>query len=161
MFPTKPYNIMKKAIYTLATIVALSIATAAIAEEKSTPDSSFEITAIVEEQSTSNNGICRYKPSAFITGAITGVAGSASAAGLGLKWAEYYTLRNPITGKIMLGSKLPGASAAGIVGIMKNTAGAIRTVVAAGLMSPVVIKGGIVIAVGVGGYEAYCYFSDN
>ena len=60
----------------------------------------------------------------------------------------------------MLGSKLGGASAAGTIGIIKSTGGIIAYT-ASVLMSPVVIIGGAVIATGIGGFEAYCYFTED
>ena len=64
----------------------------------------------------------------------------------------------------MLGSKLGGASAAGTIGIIKGTGGIIGYT-ASVLMSPVVIKGGMVVAVvstvGAISYEAVCYFTED
>ena len=131
---------MKNAILVMATAIAMLFATSAFAEEKPTPD----------------EGACAYKPSSYITGPFSGAA----ATGKGLKVTGFYTLKRGITGKIMLGSKLGGASAAGTIGIIKSTGGIIAYT-ASVLMSPVVIIGGAVIATGIGGFEAYCYFTED
>lgn len=90
---------MKNAILVMATAIAMLFATSAFAEEKPTPD----------------EGACAYKPSSYITGPFSGAA---AATGKGLKVTGFYTLKHAITGKIMLGSKLGGASAAGTIGII-------------------------------------------
>jgi len=104
-------------------------------------------------------GICDYKPSSFISGAITAGTGATAAAGAGLKGAGFYTLTHGVTGATMLGSTAGGVSAAGTAGILGGTAGVIGSV-AAVLMSPVTIGVGVVIGVGASATEAYCYFSN-
>ena len=106
-------------------------------------------------------GPCEYTPSkmvgAGLTGAGSALSGATAAAGAGLKAAGFYTFTHAVTGATMLGSTAGGASAAGTVGIMGGTAGAVGTV-AAFLMSPVVLVGGAVVATGVVAYEGTCYF---
>lgn len=106
-------------------------------------------------------GACDYRPSEFIGGGgagalATGGAGVA-AAGAGAKAAGFYTMTHFITGATMLGSTAGGASAAGTVGIMGGTAGAVGTAGAI-LMAPATIVVGASAAVGVGGLETYCHF---
>ena len=60
----------------------------------------------------------------------------------------------------MLGSTAGGMSAAGTVGIMGGTAGAIGTVGAV-LMAPVTIIAGAVAGTGIAIYEGSCYFTDE
>ena len=118
--------------------------------------------AFAEEPSTSDKGLCAYRPSniigGFWTSTATGIAGSTAAAGVGLKSAGFYTLKHSITGLLMVGSTASGTSAAGTTGIIASTAGGVGTT-AAFVMSPVVIVGGIVFGVGVGGFEGYCYLT--
>lgn len=139
---------MKQAILVMATAFAMLFATSAFAEEKLTTD----------------EGVCAYKPSNFIggfgAGAVSSGTGAAAAAGAGLKGAGFYSMTHAVTGATMLGTTAGGASAAGTAGILGGTAGAIGTT-AAFFMSPFVIIGGAVIATGIGGYEAYCYFTED
>ena len=60
----------------------------------------------------------------------------------------------------MLASTATGSSAAGTVGILAGTGGG-SGAAAAALMNPVGIAVGAVIAVGIGGSEAVCYFKDE
>ena len=121
------------------------------------------LTAILAMQSgPAFAGACDYRPSNLMGGgASSAVAtgGSALAAvGVGAKAAGFYTLTNAITGATMLGSTAGGVSAAGTVGIMGGTAGAIGTV-ASFVMAPATIVIGAVLGVGVGAYEGVCYFT--
>lgn len=105
---------------------------------------------------------CDHTPSKIIGSGLTGVtgtgAGAVATAGAAMKAAGFYTFTHAVTGATMLGSTAGGASAAGTVGIMGGTAGAIGTV-SAFLMSPFVIVPAAVAAGGVGIYEGGCYFS--
>ncbi len=60
----------------------------------------------------------------------------------------------------MLGSTMAGTSAAGTVGIIAGTGGALGTIGAI-LLAPVTIVVGGATVVGVGGLEAACYFTDD
>lgn len=108
--------------------------------------------------------ICDHTPSKLIgvgwTGSVATGAGATAAAGAGMKAAGFYTFTHAVTGATMLGSTAGGASAAGTVGIMGGTAGAIGTVSAA-LMSPFVIVPAAIVAGGVGIYEGGCYLSSK
>jgi len=108
--------------------------------------------------------ICDHTPSklvgAGLTGSVATGAGATAAAGVGLKAAGFYTFTHAVTGATMLGSTAGGASAAGTVGIMGGTAGAIGTV-GAFLMSPFVIIPAAVVAGGVGVYEGGCYLTSK
>ena len=156
MFLSNP-EILKKAILVMATAIAMLFATSAFAEEK----------PALEEDPTLNQLVCEHKPSNIVRGILKGTASATAATaatGIGLKVTGFYTLKHAITGKIMLGSKLGGASAAGTIGIIKGTGGIIGYT-ASVLMSPVVIKGGMVVAVvstvGAISYEAVCYFTED
>lgn len=106
--------------------------------------------------------VCDYKPSSLIGGATAGIAATAGAgvagAGVAANAAGFYTLTHAVTGATMLGSTAGGASAAGTVGIMGGTAGAIGTI-ASIIMAPVTIIAGAVIGGGVAIYEGACYFT--
>jgi hypothetical protein len=108
--------------------------------------------------------ICDHTPSKLIgagwTGSVATGAGATAAAGVGMKAAGFYTFTHAVTGATMLGSTAGGASAAGTVGIMGGTAGAIGTVSAA-LMSPFVIVPAALVAGGVGIYEGGCYLKEK
>ncbi|SOC17735.1 hypothetical protein SAMN05877809_109152 [Rhodobacter sp. JA431] len=108
--------------------------------------------------------ICDYRPSELIggvgAGATVATGGAVAAGGVAAKAAGIYTLVHASSGLTMLASTAGGASAAGTVGIMGGTAGALGTVGAV-VTAPATIIAGIVIAVGVGGYEGLCYFSDE
>ena len=106
--------------------------------------------------------VCDYRPSNLIGGIGTGAIGTAgagvAAAGIGAKAAGFYTLTHAVTGATMLGSTAGGASAAGTVGIMGGTAGAIGTIGAI-IMAPATIIAGIAIGAGTAIYEGACYFT--
>lgn len=112
--------------------------------------------------STAHAGVCDYRPSNLIGSLGTGAIGTAGAgvavAGAGAKAAGFYTLTHAVTGATMLGSTAGGASAAGTVGIMGGTAGAIGTIGAI-LMAPVTIAAGVVIGAGTAIYEGACYYT--
>ena len=78
----------------------------------------------------------------------------------GMKAAGFYTFTHVVTGATMLGSTASGASAAGMVGIMGSTAGAIGRVSAA-LMSPFVIVPAALGVGGVGIYEGGWYLKEK
>lgn len=113
---------------------------------------------------TASAGACDYRPSQLLgrSGADTAIgAGAAVAAtGTAMSAAGFYTLTHSVTGLTMLGSTAAGTSAAGTVGIIAGTGGAVGTVGAV-LLAPVTIVAGVVTAVGVGGYEVTCFFSDE
>lgn len=120
--------------------------------------------AVVLIADTAHADFCSYRPSQLLGGNATtavgvGAAGAATA-GAAAQIAGYYTLTHAVTGATMLGSTAAGTSAAGTVGIVAGTGAGIGAAVGA-LMSPFVIVGGIVIAVGVGAYEGGCYFQDE
>ena len=103
---------------------------------------------------------CDYKPSrlAGTVGSMVGtaVAGTTSAAGVGMNAAGYYTLVHSTSGLTMLGSTAAGTSGAGTVGIIGGSAGAAGTAGAV-LMSPITITAGVITVVVAGGYEGICY----
>jgi len=109
-------------------------------------------------------GPCDYSPSKLIGAGATGVsaaiAGATAAAGASLKAAGFYTITHAVTGATMLASTAGGASAAGTVGILGGTAGAIGTAGAV-LMSPFVIIPGVIVAGGVATYEGACYLANE
>jgi len=106
--------------------------------------------------------VCDYRPSNLIgslgTGALGATGAGVAVAGASAKAAGFYTLTHAVTGATMLGSTAGGASAAGTVGIMGGTAGAIGTIGAI-LMAPVTIAAGVVIGAGTAIYEGACYYS--
>lgn len=108
--------------------------------------------------------ICDYTPSnlfgAAASGSLVTGAGAIAGAGTGMKAAGFYAFQHAITGAYMLGSTAGGASAAGTVGIMGGTAGAVGTVSAA-LMSPFFIVPAAIAAVSIAGYEGACFFADE
>ncbi len=108
--------------------------------------------------------VCDYRPSELVGGSGAASVGTAATgvatAGVAAKAAGFYTLTNAITGATMLGSTAGGVSAAGTVGIMGGTAGAIGTVGAV-LMAPVTIIAGAVAGTGIAIYEGSCYFTDE
>ena len=105
---------------------------------------------------------CGYRPSNLIGGMGAGAAATAgtatAAAGIGAKVAGFYTLTHAVTGATMLGSTAGGASAAGTVGIMGGTAGAVGTIGAV-LMAPATIIAGAIIGGGTAVFEGACYFA--
>jgi hypothetical protein len=108
--------------------------------------------------------VCDHTPSKYVGAGLTGagaaLAGATAAAGTAAKAAGFYTLTHAVTGAAMLGSTAGGVSAAGTVGIMGGTAGAVGTT-AAVLMSPFVIVPAAAVAVGVATYEGACYFAPS
>lgn len=120
--------------------------------------------AAVFAATTAIADFCSYRPSQWVGGrgaaAVGAGAAGAATAGAAAQVAGYYTLTHAVTGATMLGSTAAGSSAAGTVGIIAGTGAGIGTAVGA-LMSPFVIIGGVVIAVGVGAYEGGCYFQDE
>lgn len=121
---------------------------------------------VIGASSSAFADFCDYTPSKIIGGkkgaavssAVATGATATAIAGAGLKAAGFYILPHAVTGATMLGSTAGGASAAGTVGIMGGTAGAIGTVSGA-LMSPVVIIPAAVVATGITAYEGGCYLS--
>lgn len=108
--------------------------------------------------------ICDYRPSLLAGEAVAGAAvasgAAVAAAGAGAKAAGVYTLVHASSGLTMLASTAGGASAAGTVGIMGGTAGVVGTIGAI-VTAPATIIAGTVVAVGVGGFEGACYFTDE
>lgn len=92
--------------------------------------------------------------------AVAAAGGAAVGAGAAMKAAGFYTIVNAGSGLTMLGSTMAGASAAGTAGIIAGTAGALGTIGAV-LLAPVTIVVGGVTAVGIGGLEAACFFTDD
>jgi len=105
--------------------------------------------------------MCDYTPSSLAgkTAATIGTAfaGGSAAVGAGMQAAGYYTLVHAGSGLTMLGSTAVGSSAAGTVGIIAGTGGAIGTVGSI-LMAPVTIVVGAITIIGVGAFEGTCYF---
>ncbi|SDY18352.1 hypothetical protein [Nitrosomonas sp. Nm58] len=108
--------------------------------------------------------VCEYTPRNLIgagtSGSVATGAAATTAAGIGMKAAGFYILPHATTGATMLASTAGGASAAGTVGIMGGTAGAIGTVSAV-LMSPFVITSAAITALGIGIYEGVCYLREQ
>jgi len=115
-----------------------------------------------EKTKSGSETACGYRPSNLIGGMGAGAAATAgtatAAAGIGAKAAGFYTLTHAVTGATMLGSTAGGASAAGTVGIMGGTAGAVGTIGAV-LMAPATIIAGAVIGGGTAIFEGACYFA--
>lgn len=105
--------------------------------------------------------VCDYRPSAYLgTSAIAAAGGAAVTGGGAMKAAGFYTLVHAGSQLTMLGSTLAGSSAAGTVGIIAGTGGALGTV-GAFLMAPATLIIGGAAVVGAGGFEAACYFQDE
>lgn len=104
--------------------------------------------------------VCDYRPSVFVGNGASSAIVAAAGSGAAMKTAGFYTLTHASSGLYMLGSTLAGASGAGTVGIIAGTGGVIGTIGAALLYPAVVVVGGLA-AVGVGGLEAVCYFTDE
>lgn len=106
-------------------------------------------------------GACDYTPSRLAGKAATtvgtAIVGGSAVTGVGMQAAGYYTLVHAGSGLTMLGSTAAGASAAGTVGIIAGTGGAVGTIGAI-LMAPVTIVVGGLTIIGVGFYEGTCYF---
>lgn len=106
--------------------------------------------------------VCDYKPSAWVGAEATAVAttGTASVATVGATGTAlgFYTLTHATSGLTMLGSTLPGASAAGTVGIIGGTGGVVGTV-AGVFLSPFVIIAAGVTAASLSAYEGACLFA--
>jgi hypothetical protein len=114
--------------------------------------------------SAASSGVCDFRLSELIgsrSTALTEVAaGTVVAGGLGMKAAGFYTLVHATSGLTMLGSTLPGISAAGTVGIIAGTGGVIGSASAV-LMNPITGIAAGAVALGVGGLEGACYFQDE
>lgn len=108
-----------------------------------------------------NAEVCDYTPSKLVGNAATtvgtAIAGGGAVAGVGMQAAGYYTLVHAGSGLTMLASTAAGASAAGTVGMIAGTSGAIGTAGAI-LMAPVTIVVGGITLVGVSAFEGVCYF---
>lgn len=102
--------------------------------------------------------VCDYKPSRLKAVAAGGLAGGAAAGGgAAMSAAGYYSLVHAGSGLTMLGSTAAGTSAAGTVGIIAGTGGALGTIGAV-LLSPITITVGAAAAAGGAAYEGFCYF---
>ncbi|WP_323007287.1 hypothetical protein [Pseudorhodobacter sp.] len=104
---------------------------------------------------------CDYRPSRILgdTGskaAIGGALGVSSATGAATAMGVY-TLVNAGSGLTMLGSTLAGGSAAGTIGIIAGTGGALGTAGAI-ILNPLVWVPAAIVGVGGGGFEAVCAF---
>lgn len=112
---------------------------------------------------TASADACDYRPSELIGGggaSAIGVGGAATAGlGLAIKGAGFYTLTHT-AGMTMVGSTLAGGSAAGTVGIIAGSGGAIGTLTAI-VTAPVTITVGAITAAGAGIYEGVCFFGDE
>jgi hypothetical protein len=95
-----------------------------------------------------------------MSSAIATAGGAAAGTGVAMQAAGFYTLVHAGSGLTMLGSTMAGASAAGTVGIIAGTGGVVGAIGAV-LLAPVTIVIGGITAVGVGGLEAACYFTDE
>jgi hypothetical protein len=115
-----------------------------------------------EKTKSGSETACGYRLSNLIGGFGAGAAAAAgtatAAAGIGAQAAGFYTLTHSVTGAWMLGSTAGGASAAGTVGIMGGTAGAVGTIGAI-IMAPATIIAGAVIGGGTAVFEGACYFA--
>ena len=124
----------------------------------------FAVVTLTQFGSPAYADLCDYRPSQLVGGAVTATVATAAAGvgstGAGMTAAGFYTLTHAATGATMLGSVAGGASAAGTVGIMGGTGGAVGGT-AAFLMAPITIIVGAVTAVGIIGYEGSCYFHDE
>lgn len=109
-------------------------------------------------------GICDYRPSSLIGGGTSGAAigGSSAVAltGSAMQVTGTYLITNATTGAVMVGSTLPGGSAAGTVGIVAGTGGGVGATL--GLISApaVAVAAGATAVVGAG-MEGGCYFADD
>lgn len=105
--------------------------------------------------------LCAYRPSYLLgglgTGAVVAGGGATVATATAANVAGVYTLVHSTSGLTMVGSTLAGTSAAGTIGIIGGTGGAIGTATAI-VTAPGTIIAAAVAAVGTGGIEAYCYY---
>ncbi len=110
-------------------------------------------------------GACDWRPTHLLgnggSAAALGTTGTLATAGGTLTAAGFYTLVHASSGLTMLGSTMAGASAAGTVGIVAGTGGAVGAT-AAVLMNPLVWLPAAIVGVGGAGFEASCaYFVDE
>ncbi|NGM45400.1 hypothetical protein G5B31_07605 [Rhodobacter sp. SGA-6-6] len=115
-------------------------------------------------------GVCDYRLSDLVRSgssatdksiaAAEGAVVAAGAAGLAFKAAGLYTIVNPMTGAIMIGSTAAGGSAAGTVGIIAGTSGVLGTIGAI-VTAPATITAAAVTAVAGVAFEGGCYFMDD
>ena len=130
--------------------------------QKSLATASFIWLMAIASLSVQAADVCDYTPSNLVgvtAAKSTGVGAAGTAAtGIGMKAVRLYANKNPVTGAWMLGSTAVGASAAGTSGILAGTAGAMGTVGAVLMSTPVIIAG-TVVAIGVGAYEGGCYLA--
>ena len=103
--------------------------------------------------------VCDWRPSALLNqggaAAVNVAGGAAAATGEALKTAGIYTLVQSGTGLSLLGSAASGAAA-----LIGGTSGAIGTVGAV-LLAPATLVVAGVAAMGAGGVEAVCFFTDE
>jgi len=111
------------------------------------------ITATLVTATSASAAVCDYKPSAHIatatatiTGATVAIAANAASA------SSYYYISG------MIGSTLPGSSAAGTVGIMSGTAGTVGASAIGILTAPATVTTGVVIVGAAAAFEGYCAF---
>ena len=116
----------------------------------------FALVTFTQFGSPVHADLCDYRPSQLVGGAVAATVATAAAGvgstGAGMTAAGFYTLTHAASGATMLGSVAGGVSAAGTVGIMGGTGGAVGGT-AAFLMAPITIIVGTVTAVGIIGYE--------
>jgi len=99
-------------------------------------------------------GICNFRPSAMVGGAVASVTAGAGAlaasGGAAVRAAGYYTIVQAGSTLGALGSSAIASSAAGALGVIAGTAGAILSAPAT------IVLGGVA-----GGLEAACYYTDE
>lgn len=108
--------------------------------------------------------VCDYRLSQLIGGGgaatAIGSAGGVAAGGAAFHAAGLYIIVHSTSGLTMLASTAAGASAAGTVGILSGTAGALGTVGAI-VSAPVTMLAAGGAALGAGAVEIGCYFGDD
>lgn len=125
---------------------------------------------IIAFSSQANAGVCNYRLSDLVRSGSSatdksiavaeGTVAAAGAAGLAFKAAGFYTIVNGITGAAMIGSTAAGTSAAGTMGILAGTSGALGTAGAI-VSNPVTIAAAVVTVISASALEAGCYFTDE
>ena len=122
------------------------------------------ITVVLAASPAAAAEVCDYRPSVLVgkstSSAVATAGGAAAGTGAAMKAAGFYTIVHAGSGLTMLGSTMAGASAAGTAGIIAGTGGALGTIGAV-LLAPVTLVVGGATAIGVGGFEAACYFTDD
>ena len=111
---------------------------------------------------TAHANMCDYRPSAGLgaatSAAVTTGSGAIAAAGGAMKASGLYSITHS-SGIVMLGSTAPGSSAAGTVGIIAGSGGALGTIGGA-LLSPFVLIPAAAVAAGLASFEVGCRMAD-